>query len=203
MNKTVKGIIIIAIIAGSVIGSYFLIRLLWNTTTPITVVQGTSMEPTLYQGDLLFVKKPRDLGAIEVGFHSNRTGDILIYYSPIRKQLIVHRVVDMKLENGTWYFSTWGDNNPSSDDNILYSGHWLSEDYVRGIMIGRIPWIGNIGIFLRDSGLGIFLIIIILGYLIISTVFESKSEEKDEKSENSSDTELIEALTTLLSSNNF
>ncbi|MHA1129652.1 MAG: signal peptidase I [Candidatus Helarchaeota archaeon] len=189
LSNTWKSIIIIAIIVGSVIGSYFVIRILWNTITPITVVQGTSMEPTLYQGDLLFVKKPRNLGDIEVGFHSNRTGDILIYYSPIRKELIVHRVVDMKLENGTWYFATWGDNNPSRDDNMLYPGNWLSEEYVRGIMIGRIPWIGNIGIFLRDSGLGIFLIIIILGYLLISTIFEPKVEDAEDKAENIEDEE--------------
>lgn len=179
-NKIIKTVIIIAVIAGSVVGSYFLICLLWNTDTPITVVQGVSMEPTLYQGDLLFVKKPRDLGDIQAGSHENFTGDILIYKSPIRGFLVVHRVIDKKFENNTWYFRTQGDNNWHVDDGMLYTS-WLHEDYVKGIMIGVIPWIGNIGIFLRDSGIGIFLIIIIIGYIIISSVFESKPEEQEEK----------------------
>ncbi|MHA1649010.1 MAG: signal peptidase I [Candidatus Helarchaeota archaeon] len=191
LSRTIKAIIIIGIIAGSVAGSYFLICLLWNTNTPITVVQGSSMEPTLYQGDLLFVKKPRDMGDIQSGSHTERTGDILIYLSPIKGYLIVHRVINKKCENGTWYFQTQGDNNPSTDNGILYPGDWLPEQYVRGVMIGRIPWIGNIGIFLRDSGLGIFLIIIILAYLIISTIYKSESPEQSTEEDKEESIETI------------
>ena len=137
------------------------------------------MEPTLYEGDLLFVKKPRDLSEIQNGSHTARTGDILIFHSPAQGILIVHRVIDKNYSNGKWYFNTQGDNDGTPDNLDLYGfgGDYLPEDYIKGIMIGSIPWIGNIGIFLRDSGLAIFLIIIILAYLIISTVFESKSEE--------------------------
>ncbi|MFX1296004.1 MAG: signal peptidase I [Promethearchaeota archaeon] len=181
ISSLIKTLIIIGIIVGSLVGSYFITCLLWNTNSPITVVQGRSMEPTLYEGDLLFVKKPRDLVNIKNGSHTERTGDILIFFSPYKKFLIVHRVVNKKYENGSWYFSTQGDNNDYTDNGILYSGDWLHESYVKGVAIGCIPWIGNIGIFLRDSGLGIFLIIIILAYILISTLFESKSEEKSEK----------------------
>lgn len=182
-NKILKTVIIIVIIVGSLIGTYFIICLIWNTDTPFTVVEGNSMEPTLYQGDLLFVSKPKDLGDIENGSHSERTGDILIFFSSIKHFLIVHRVIDKKYENGTWYFSTQGDNNPSSDNGVLYLDGWLHERYVKGIMIGMIPWIGNIGIFLRDSGFGIFLIILILAYLIISTLLEKPSEKTSKDTE--------------------
>ncbi len=181
-KKILKALAVILIIAGSLVGTYFLICFLWNTDSPITVVEGESMEPTLYQGDLLFVLKPRDLGDIQNGSHSERTGDILIYYSPIKHFLIVHRVIDKKFESGIWYFSTQGDHNSYTDNDVLYDD-WLSEENVKGIMIGRIPWIGNIGIFLRDSGIGIFLIIIILAYIIISTIFENKSKESTATSE--------------------
>ena len=143
------------------------------------------METTLYEGDLLFVKKPRNLADIQNGSHTAKTGDILIFYSTYHDFLVVHGVIDKNYSNGKWYFNTQGDNDGSPDNVDLYNygGDYLPEDYVKGIMIGRIPWIGNIGIFLRDSGLAIFLIIIILAYLIISTVFESKSEETSEDSD--------------------
>ncbi len=188
-KNILKTVLIIGIIAGSILGSYGLICLLWNTDTPITVVEGTSMETTLYEGDILFVKKPRDLGTIQNGSHTAKTGDILVFYSPVMKFLVVHRVIDKNYSNGKWYFNTQGDNDVTPDnlDPHIYGfgGGYLPEDYIKGIVIGSIPWIGNIGIFLRDSGIAIFLIIIILGYLIISTIFEPKSKEAPEDSDTS------------------
>jgi signal peptidase I len=184
-RNIIKTVVLIAIIAGSVVGSYFLICLLWNTNTPLTVVEGTSMIPTLREGDLLFVKKPRNLADIQNGSHTAKTGDILIFYAPAQGFLVVHRVIDKKYEGGMWYFNTQGDNDGTPDNIDLYGfgGNYLPETYVKGVKIGRIPWIGNIGLFLRDTGFGIFLIIIILAYLIISTIYESKSEKKTDDEE--------------------
>lgn len=183
-RSVVKTILIVGIIALVILGTYGIICLAWNTDTPITVVEGSSMIPTLHEGDVLFVKKPWDLGNIQNGSHTERTGDILIFYSPVMKFLVVHRVIDKNYSDGKWYFNTQGDNDGTPDnlDPHIYGfgGEYLPEDYVKGIMIGSLPWIGNIGIFLRDSGIAIFLIIIIIGYLIISTIFDSKSEQKDE-----------------------
>jgi signal peptidase I len=182
-KNIIKTIIIIGIIVGGFIGFYFIICLLWNTDTPLTVVDGTSMIPTLSEGDLIFVQKPRNLADIENGSHSLKTGDILIFYSSNLEFLVIHRVIDKNFVNGTWYFNTQGDNDGTPDNIDIYGfgGNYLPEDYVKGIMIGRIPWIGNIGLFLRNSGIGIFLIIIILAYLIISMIFESKSEQSTKK----------------------
>ncbi|MHA1264063.1 MAG: signal peptidase I [Candidatus Helarchaeota archaeon] len=171
-------LLIIGIIGGGLLGTYGIICLLWNTDTPITVVEGSSMQPTLYQGDLIFVQKPFDLGTIKNG---STDGDILIYFSPLYQFLIIHRVIDKyyNSSDSKWYFNTQGDNDGTPDNLDAYGlgGKYLPEDYVKGIMIGRIPWIGNVGIFLRDSGLAIFLIIIIIAYLLISTLFEAKSPE--------------------------
>lgn len=193
----IKTLIIIGVIAGGFVATYFIICLAWNTNTPLTVVEGGSMEPTLYQGDLLFVKKPRNLGEIQNGSHTARTGDILIFQNPDQGFLVVHRVIDKKYSNSSgewkWYFNTWGDTDPFPDDEDLYglggAGFYLPEDYIKGIMIGRIPWIGNIGIFLRDTGFGIFLIIIIIAYLVISSILESKSEKDTDNSTDSEKTE--------------
>lgn len=193
----IKTLIIIGVIAGGFVATYFIICLAWNTNTPLTVVEGRSMEPTLYQGDLLFVKKPRNLGEIQNGSHNARTGDILIFQHPHYGYLIVHRVIDKNYSNSSgewkWYFNTQGDNDVYEDDEDLYElggdGFHLPEEYVKGIMIGRIPWIGNIGIFLRDSGIGILFIIIIIAYLVISSIYESKSEKDADISADSEKTE--------------
>jgi signal peptidase I len=182
-KNIIKTIIVIGLIIGGFVGTYFITCLLWNTDTPLTVVDGTSMIPTLSEGDLIFVQKPRNLGDIQNGSHSLKTGDILIFYSSNLGFLVIHRVIDKKFESGKWYFNTQGDNDPTPDNADIYGfgGGYLPEDYVKGIMIGRIPWIGNIGLFLRNSGIGIFLIVIILAYLIISTIFESKSDKSTKK----------------------
>ncbi|TFG05225.1 MAG: signal peptidase I [Promethearchaeota archaeon] len=187
-RNILKTVLIIVIIGGALLGTYGLACLILNTDTPVTVVEGSSMEPTLYQGDLIFVGKPHDLGTINNGTN----GDILIYFSPLFKFLIIHRVID-KYYNDTdhkWYFNTQGDydGHPDNQDAYGLGGGYLPEDYVKGIMIGRIPWIGNIGIFLRDSGVAIFLIIIILGYLIISTIFESPKPKNSSTSPDNKDT---------------
>lgn len=182
-SSIIKTLIIIGIIVGSLVGGFFILSAAMNTDTPITVVEGDSMNPTLYQGDIIFLRKPQNLGDIQNGSHTAKTGDILVFYAPHQGFLVIHRVIDKNFTAGQWYFNTQGDNDGSPDNLDLYGfgGNYLPEDYVKGIMIGRIPWIGNIGIFLRDSGIGIFLIIIILAYLIISSFFDSKSSKSDKK----------------------
>ncbi|MDD1779234.1 MAG: signal peptidase I [Candidatus Helarchaeota archaeon] len=183
-KSIIKTLIIIGIIVGGLVGGFFILCAACNTDTPITVVEGNSMIPTLSQGDIIFLQKPRDLGDVQNGSHTEKTGDILVYYSSYLGFLVIHRVIDKKFENGTWYFNTQGDNDDLPDNQDIYhlpGDAYLPEDYVKGVMIGRIPWIGNIGIFLRDSGIGIFLIVIILAYLIISSFFDSKSSKSDKK----------------------
>jgi signal peptidase I len=182
-RSIIKTLIIIGIIVGSLVGGFFILCAAMNTDTPITVVEGNSMIPTLSQGDIIFLQKPHDLGDIQNGSHSAKTGDILVFWAPLQGFLVIHRVIYKELKDGKWYFNTQGDNDGSPDNLDLYGfgGNYLPEDYVKGIMVGRIPWIGNIGIFLRDSGIGIFLIVIILAYLIISSFFDSKSSKTDKK----------------------
>ena len=184
-KSVIKTLIVIGIIVGSLVGSFFIICAVWNTDTPITVVEGNSMIPTLSDGDIIFLQKPQNLGDIQNGSHTGRTGDILVFYAPLQGFLVIHRVIYKEFKDGKWYFNTQGDKDGEGPDNLDLYGFpgngYLPEDYIKGVMIGRIPWIGNIGIFLRDSGIGIFLIIIILAYLLISSFFDSKSSKSAKK----------------------
>jgi signal peptidase I len=184
-KSIIKTLIVIGILVGSLVGGFFILCAAMNTDTPITVVEGDSMIPTLSQGDIIFLQKPQNLGDVQNGSHTEKTGDILIFYSSHLGFLVIHRVIYKEFKDGKWYFNTQGDNDGTPDNIDIYGfgGDYLPEDYVKGVMIGRIPWIGNIGIFLRDSGIGIFLIIIILAYLIISSFYDSKSSKSNKKEE--------------------
>jgi len=89
-----------------------LLRAGFNVSTPLVVVEGNSMLPTLYNGDLVLIHKPEP-AEIDVG-------DIVVYRSPATGRLVIHRVIKVnivKLPDGTlaYKFVTRGDNNPVDD----------------------------------------------------------------------------------------
>ncbi len=148
------------------------------------VIKGGSMEPNLYHGDLVIIihKEPAN---IQAGYED---GDIIVIKGPEyytdqgaepdfwdtpNNTLIIHRVIDKKLINGTWYFLTKGDNNLMIDGSIRtisksedYSifeynesnGVYITEDAILGVVIFKIPFIGC----LQEFGLLLSLILIIL-----------------------------------------
>ncbi|MFW9952681.1 MAG: signal peptidase I [Candidatus Thorarchaeota archaeon] len=179
LNK--KVIFAIVTISVAFLGSflvYFILQVSLNTQTPVVVVISGSMEPTIHEGDLLFVKgvNPEDIrnGTIE-----DKDGDIIVFNAhwfgaPVDP--IVHRVVGKYLVGDVWYFITKGDANSSPDVAPV------PEYDVIGVVVGGIPYIGWVKIFLTNSGLLIPLLVIISALLIISIIRDViKGEEKDEK----------------------
>ncbi len=142
------------------------------------------MEPTIYRGDVLFVKNVPP-GEIIEGDHLARTGDIIIYETkglwafPISEP-VVHRVVGKNYTSGKWYFTTQGDNvitNPNPDP------YPVPEDKVYGKVVGIIPKIGNVKLFLDESGLAIPLLSILAVLLVVSIVWDYTHPEKKDKKE--------------------
>lgn len=125
---------------------------------PLVVVEGISMEPTYYGGDLLFVKEVANKSTIKYP-------DIIVFYEPISgTRLIVHRVITQVTLNGQIGFITKGDNNAIND-------RWtVRETDIIGVVVGRIQSAGSI-VFVMQSQTGkIFtaaLLIIIVGLNII------------------------------------
>ncbi|MGB9637103.1 MAG: signal peptidase I, partial [Thermoplasmata archaeon] len=75
---------------------------------PVSVVTSGSMEPTLSRGDIVFWYpcKITDVHA----------GDIIVYKSYIEKdKYVLHRVIDIKEENGEIMLVTKGDANEYPD----------------------------------------------------------------------------------------
>lgn len=165
-------------------GTFWILQASLKTKTPMVVVISGSMEPTINVGDLLFIKGV-DPDDIIVGDHAERTGDVIVFEANWGEGGIpvVHRVVDRRFNHtgeAIWEFSTWGDNNLGPDQP---SHPWVREDDVVGIVVGRIPWVGYVKIFLTDYGMAIPLIIILALALVISIAWDLTHPEKEDDKE--------------------
>jgi len=183
-----KIIIAVVMISIAFFGSfivYFILQVSFNTESPIVVVVSGSMEPQIHKGDLLFVMgvEPEN---IKNGTIIDKDGDIIVFNAqglwhsaPIEP--IVHRVIDKYQDGGIWYFRTKGDANAIRDQAPV------PEDRVIGVVIGGIPYIGWVKIFLTESGLLIPLLVIISALLIISIVRDIYKGDDDEQGEKNKD----------------
>lgn len=143
--------------------------------TPTIVVSG-SMLPTLEINSMNIIKN--------CGVQDVYMNDIVVYWSDDLRINIIHRVIDIKYEDGEKKFITKGDNNPVVDsgyvtsDNIVgkvvLTMNWLSP-YVSKIMLP-----GNTGIdymklveymvLLTVLLWGVMSILYCIGYLIIAAI---------------------------------
>ena len=104
----------------------------------VVVIQGTSMEPVLAEGDIVYVV-PKNCEKIAVG-------DIVVFR--VRGTTLVHRVVNITYLEGVRRFVTKGDANPYTDQ--LYGVPPLKPRDVIGVLFSlngsplKIPWVGLI-----------------------------------------------------------
>jgi signal peptidase I len=128
--------------------------------------------PTLHTGDLIIVEgvNPQDVYAAPYNA-SRRSGDILVFRIPGTDELIVHRAVGYVYgSNGTLVaFITQGDANgvpgPPSPPLVPEAGYTPVGDVI-GKVVMRIPWVGNVALFMRNSN-GIIVILILIMVLIV------------------------------------
>jgi signal peptidase len=134
-------VMIIAVILVVLIFWYGL-SFVFGTDHPILAVASGSMEPVLYKGDLILIEGVQSAADIHAATKdAEQPGDIIVFHR--YNELIVHRAVEKKLnEDGTYSFTTWGDNNAWPD------GTPVKESDIVGKYIGiKIPWLGNIALF--------------------------------------------------------
>jgi len=159
---------------------FFILQVALDTDTPMVVVISDSMAPKINKGDLLFIQgeDPEDI----------QVGDVIVFdadWSGAPDEPIVHRVVDIRKVGGDWEFRTQGDANKYKDEE------WIDEDDIRGVVCGRIPYVGWIKIVLTDYGLFIPVLILLAVPLILSILWDLLKEEEEEK-EKTEKTEEIE-----------
>jgi signal peptidase len=137
---------------------------------------------TLHVGDLILIQGV-DPSTIKAGPEPD--GDIIVFLRD--DELIVHRAIGTEIVGNETYFITKGDANPTEDPSPV------PPENVIGKLILRIPWIGHLALFMRDSS-AIYLIVAIIILLVIvefaiPVLKEKKPEaELTENAERVSDT---------------
>lgn len=195
-NEYAKTIILLAIIVVGVVGFQLGLRAALRTSYPLAAVESGSMIPTLGIGDIISVQG--SLNFSEVVAAPQPDGDILVFRNPYETmkrvywffkapELIVHRAIEKKYENGVWYFRTQGDNNPSPDLWPDKGGGvgWVPGTSVIGKVVGRIQWLGHVPLFLQtDAGMilivGAIFALIVIDYVIPPLRESLKSKKRTE-----------------------
>lgn len=173
-NSYVEMAILSLIFLGSVFAFWFGVKIALRTDYPLLVVASTSMLPTLDVSDIIIVQ---GISPSEIKAAPQLEGDIIVYYQPSNPDTrIVHRAIDKKFENGMWYFQTKGDNNAVPDP-------WFSEKLLVGKVIGVIPLIGNVPLFIRTPQGTVLIIFLFILMLLLEFVPELwGKQEQDQKS---------------------
>jgi signal peptidase I len=194
-NDYLQTVVMILLILAVVFGFWYGMRLALNTEYPMLAVASGSMslpkdaiddgwsQPfgrTLHTGDLIIVQgvNVSDIYAAPLN-ETGRSGDILVFRGTGTDELIVHRAIDKTVIDGQIYFITQGDHNlapgpysPTPGQNVI------------GKVVMRIPWLGHIALYMRNST-GIFIVIALIIVLVIIEfvlpVLTGKKPENDQE----------------------
>jgi signal peptidase I len=207
-NEYFQTAVVIGLIVLVIFGFWYGSQVVLNTPYPaLAVVTGSMCVPydsqcdgwfhpfarTLHIGDLIIVQgvNPADLNA------DYPNSDIIVFHRPgDPDELIVHRIVAKEERDGALYFYTKGDGNgvnkwPSTPTISEYdpwnSGQGVPEDLVVGKVVMRIPWLGHVVLFMRNSiGLPLviaLIIIIVIIEFIVPLLREKKPPEQQKKAQ--------------------
>ena len=166
-SEVFKTVFLLSIVIGGTLGGYGLFMIAMGTTSPIVVVISGSMEPVLYRGDLLIIQA-RAAEDIHLS-------DIVVYQDTTYHTTgpIVHRIIEIRETDGEYEYVTKGDNNSVPDRGVR------TYDEILGVVVARIPWVGNISLFLRELGI-VWIIIIFVAIIIVPEIYNRRNDEEQE-----------------------
>jgi signal peptidase I len=176
-NSYVELAILSIIFVGSGFAFWFGVKTALRTEYPLLVVASQSMLPTLDVSDIIIVQ---GTNPSEIKAAPELQGDIIVFYQPYNWDVrIVHRAINMTLHDGFWYFQTQGDNrltNPGPDtwtgpEGTAWNG-MISEKLLVGKVVGVIPLIGNVPLFIRTPQGPILIILLFILMLFLEFVPE-------------------------------
>ena len=135
-------------------------RLFWKNKTPSFfeyknfIVLTGSMKPTINSGDIVIVKEINNVKDI-------KENDIISF--KIKGSVVTHRVKEVYKEKGEYYFITKGDANSGTDTELI------NKKDLEGKYCFKIPFLGNIILFLQKPIGIIFIFIVLIIFLILSS----------------------------------
>ncbi len=182
-NEYVRSAIFLVVILLAIAAFWFGLRAYLRTEYPLLAVASGSMVPALNVGDLIVVQGGLTIDEIVANY---ATGDVIVFYRPNgATDLIVHRAVEVDVDqNNVAFLKTKGDHNPSTDYWRVYEGD------VVGKVVGVVPYLGNIPLFVhRPEGMMI-IVILIIGLILMEFVVPiSRKKPQPEQAETPPDTE--------------
>ena len=170
--------IIVAILA--VLIFWYGLTFIYGTENPILAVASESMEPILYKGDLILIEGIKNPADIYVATKDiDPPGDIIVFYRGDER--IVHRAVEKKINNnGTYSFTTWGDNNNWPD------ARQVQENELVGRYLGKVPLLGHIALFFSETEVKVAFIalwvIVLIGIELAPSIRKKIKSGDDEAS---------------------
>lgn len=188
-NEYFQTAIMILLIFAVVFGFWYGTRLALNTQYPALAVASGSMcrlpgpycdgwthpfERTLHVGDMIIVQ---GVNVSDIHAAPYPDGDVIVFQQLYGDELIVHRAIEKRVESGNIYFVTKGDGNSAPDQPIPAS-------HVIGKVVLRIPWIGHLALFWRNTSGWYFIIALIAILIVIELVlpvFTGKKPETEQK----------------------
>lgn len=126
-----------------------------------------SMKPAISDGDVIIVKQIKENNLEE--------GDIISFFKD--GQVITHRIVELKEIDNERQYITKGDNNNLEDTNTV------KFEQVEGKLVIKIPFLGNILMFLKNEILVLIIILIILLLYFYKISLNERKEERRRKKE--------------------
>ncbi len=126
------------------------------------IVVSNSMEPQIHVNDCVVLKKVKNISDLKVGDD--------IGYINQQGKVVVHKIVDIIIENGISKFVTAGINNPSNDQM------YVTNENIVGKRISTLHTLGNAIVFFRSPG-GIILLIALFASIVGGFYFAFKLSE--------------------------
>jgi len=176
-RKTIEAILLIALIYATPQGILIGLKYALNTELPFSPVEGRSMEPNYYQGDLVFIQGLGNKSQLMVG-------EVIVFHRPGDWDfLIIHRIADKAYYEveGQWYFLTKGDNNAAPDIFTTNYKGWVPASNVIGRVALKIPYIGSIYLAMGNKIGPLTLSTILQILLIVAILITYLKEDEDRK----------------------
>lgn len=143
-----------------VVAFFEVLKVASGTDVPLAIVEGTSMLPTLHDGDVVMLvgAKPSDL----------KVGDIIVY--KYGSKFIIHKIIHVEVKDGKYFFITQGENNRVPDP------YPVSEDQVVGRVVCVL--IPRVGIVLQEPFKYVVIGLLVLIFIALIIKPPKKKEEE-------------------------
>lgn len=184
----VKTIVLAIILFVGVFAFWFGLRFAFQSDFPLLAVASESMEDLLFRGDLIVVQGGLNYAELNAAPKDAQSpGEVIVYYDPRygrdSNRLIVHRAIEKyQNEDGTWYFTTAGDKYGTRD-----SWSPFSQEQIVGKVIGKVPWVGHVPLFMHENPvlatliIGLLFMVMIVMDFILPLKREKENQNQEEK----------------------